>query len=132
MGRAKARFFVDAVDHKFLPAWLRFFGKGEDASGDLLAALEYLQGLIPAGAPYATGDSFTIADIGIVPFLVIANVCLKNDCGRWEKGEGPKAYEKAHSPKFDKLWKYLEGIKKRKTFQETFDEVSCIVISSMN
>ena len=122
--RAKARFFVDAVNKEILPTWWRIFNKAEDSVDELLNGLEYVQGLFPADTAYATGDSFTIADIAIVPFLGLMEIAFKNDLGAFARGDGPKIYERIRSSKFDRLWGYMDRVKERKSFQDIFDWVS--------
>ncbi|KAJ7107377.1 hypothetical protein C8R44DRAFT_885392 [Mycena epipterygia] len=68
--RAKARFFIDTVSTKFLPAYM-----------GPLDALEVVQNLLSADRPYVLGEEYTAAAIAITPFLARLEVALKNDIG---------------------------------------------------
>lgn len=118
------------MDTKLLPGWLALFAGGKP--DDFFKAFEFTQSLIPDNATYAAGDDFTIADIAIAPLLPLLELGLKNDCGKYAKGEGPKLLEQAKSSKYDKLWGYMDRVRLRKSFQEGYDEVcySFIVFSA--
>ncbi|KAJ6599759.1 glutathione S-transferase [Mycena vulgaris] len=119
--RAKARFFIDVVSTKFLPAYMGPLARGQsfDAFWD---ALDALQRLLPADKTFAVGDEFTAADISITPFLARMEVWLKNDIGAFKEGEGKKAAEYFFSGgRFARFVKYYEAIKARESFKETFD-----------
>ncbi|KAJ7258383.1 glutathione S-transferase [Mycena haematopus] len=119
--RAKARFFVDAVSSKFLPAYMGPVARGQSFE-PFWAALEDLQALLPADKTYAVGDEYTVADIAIAPFLARMEVWLKNDIGAYKEGEGKKAAEYFfEGDRFARLVKYFEAIKARDSFKATFD-----------
>ncbi|KAJ7154518.1 glutathione S-transferase [Mycena filopes] len=119
--RAKARFFIDAVSTKFLPAYMGPVARGEPFE-PLWAALEQLQALLPADKVYALGDEYTAADIAITPFLARMEVWLTNDIGAYKEGEGVKASEYFFKGgRFARLVKYWEDIKARESFKKTFD-----------
>ncbi|KAJ7107348.1 hypothetical protein C8R44DRAFT_885371 [Mycena epipterygia] len=90
--RAKARFFIDTVSTKFLPAYM----------GPL--------NLLSADRPYVLGEEYTAADIAITSFLARLEVALKNDIGAYKEGEGVKAAEYFFSGgRFKRLVKYFEA-----------------------
>ncbi|KAJ6627699.1 thioredoxin-like protein [Mycena sp. CBHHK59/15] len=120
--RAKARFFIDAVSTRFLPAYMGPLARGQPFE-PFFDALAALQGLLPTDATYAVGDEYTAADIAIAPFLARMDVWLKNDIGAYKAGEGRKAYEHLLSaPRFARFVKYWEALKARESFKATFDE----------
>lgn len=122
--RAKARFFIDAVGTKLVPAWAGFVMRGaEDGETAALNALETIQALLPSDKTYAVNNDFTIADAAIAPFLGRLETLVKNDIGAFKPGEGKKFYEIYLSEKFSKIRNYFEAIKKRESFKKTFDEV---------
>ena len=121
--RARVRFFIDAVSTKFSPGWSSFVQKGESNEG-LIAGLEALQNLLSPQGPYAIGSQFTLADVAILPFIARLRVLLKNDIGAYKEGEGLKTLEILTSPRFARLQAYKAALFARKSFQDTFDEVS--------
>lgn len=123
--RAKARFFIDAVSTKFLPAFYAVV-RGEDPNA-VLSVIEVIQDLLPVETKgsFAVGDEFTIADASIAPFLGRLEVFLKNDIGAYEPGLGTKAWNILQSDhKYARYRKYFASIKSRDSFKATFDEVS--------
>ncbi|KAF7346797.1 Glutathione S-transferase [Mycena sanguinolenta] len=119
--RAKARFFIDAVSTKFLPAYMGPVARGQPFE-PFFAALLDLQALLPADKTFAVSDEYTIADIAITPFLARMEVWMKNDIGAYKEGEGKKAAEFFfESNRFTRLVKYYEAIRARDSFKATFD-----------
>ncbi|KAJ6570997.1 glutathione S-transferase [Mycena vulgaris] len=119
--RAQARFFIDVVSTKFIPAYVSAVLRGQsfDAVWD---ALEALQSLLPADKPFVVGDEFTAADIAIAPFLARMEVVLKNDIGAYKAGEGTKAAEYFFAGgRFARLLQYFAAIKARESFKTTFN-----------
>ncbi|KAJ7677208.1 glutathione S-transferase [Mycena rosella] len=119
--RAQARFFIDTVSTKFLPAYMGPLARGESFE-PFWAALDSLQALLPADKPFVVGDQYTAADIAITPFLARMEVSLKNDIGAYKAGEGTKAAEYFfESGRFARLVKYFDALKARESFKATFD-----------
>ncbi|KAF7348710.1 Glutathione S-transferase [Mycena venus] len=123
--RAKARFFIDAVSTKFLPAYMGPIAHGQPFE-PFWDALEDLQRLLPEDKKYAVGDEYTAADIAITPFLarmeVLMELGMKNDIGAFKEGEGKKAAEYYfESGRFKRFVKYFEDVKARESFKATFD-----------
>ncbi|KAF7348708.1 Glutathione S-transferase [Mycena venus] len=117
--RAKARFFIDAVSTKFLPAYMGPVARGQPFE-PFWDALEDLQRLLPEDKKYAVGDEYTAADIAITPFLARMEVWMKNDIGAYKEGEGKKASEYFFgSGRFKRFVKYFEDIKARESFKAT-------------
>ena len=129
--RAQARFFIEGVSSKFVPAWFAAqFRHGP--VDDLYVALEYLQSLLPAESGFAVGE-FSAADIAIAPFLARMRISFQNDIGTFPEGEGPKIYAEitgAGSGKFARLAKYQEDLFARESFKATFDEVRNLVLQA--
>ncbi|KAI9061575.1 glutathione transferase omega class [Trametes sanguinea] len=119
--RAKARFFVDGVSTKFVPAWQAYL-QGKGPVEDFYKAVEYLQGLLPEQG-YAIGE-YSLADIALTPFLARARVALLNDFGGYPQGEGPKVIEALTpgSGRFARIGKYFNDLLARESFKATFDE----------
>ncbi|KAJ7745588.1 glutathione S-transferase [Mycena maculata] len=119
--RAKARFFIDVVSTKFLPAYMGPVARGQSFE-PFWDALQTLQDLLPADKKFAISDEYTAADIAITPFLARMEVWLKNDIGAYKEGEGKKAAEYFfEGQRFARLVKYYEDIKARESFKATFD-----------
>jgi glutathione S-transferase len=122
--RAKVRFFIDAVSTKLGPSWFGVVARGESPDA-LFKAFEDLQTLIvKEGGQFAVGNEFTIADAAVLPFLARIEVALKYDIGAFAPGEGPKAWNELTGPKYAKIQAYFEGLKQRKSFKDTWNEVS--------
>ncbi|KAI0777796.1 hypothetical protein BD413DRAFT_602079 [Trametes elegans] len=119
--RAKARFFIDGVSTKLVPAW-QAYSQGKGPLEDYYKAVEYLQGLLPAHG-FAVGQ-YSIADVAITPFLARARVALINDLGGYPEGEGPKVLEALSSGigRFARFGKYFTDLLSRESFKATFDE----------
>ncbi|KAK7046994.1 glutathione S-transferase [Favolaschia claudopus] len=107
--RAKARFFIDAVSTKFLPAYMAPSRAARHSSLFGMLSRKF-RSFSPADKPYAIGDEYTAADIAITPSL-----------RAWRFGEGKKAAEYFYScDRFARLVKYYETIKGRESFKATF------------
>jgi glutathione S-transferase len=122
--RAKVRFFIDAVTTKLVLSWFGVVMNGEGPD-TLFKAVEDLQALIvKEGGQFAVGNEFTIADAAVLPFLARIEVALKYEVGAFAPGEGPKAWSELAGPKYAKIQAYFEGLKQRKNFKDTWNEVS--------
>ena len=125
--RAQARFFIEGVSSKFVPAWFGVQFRNASVE-DLYAALEYLQSLLPAESGFVVGE-FSLADIAIATFLARMRITFLNDLGAYPEGEGPKIYaEITGSGRFARLAKYQEDLFARESFKATFDEVRDFVL----
>ncbi|TFK79089.1 glutathione S-transferase C-terminal-like protein [Polyporus arcularius HHB13444] len=120
--RAKARFFIDGVSTKLVPAWHNFL-QGKGSVEDLYKAVEYLQEQLPAEGGFAVGQ-YSIADIAITPFLARARVGLINELGAYPEGEGKKVWEALSSGqgRLARFGKYITDLLNRDSFKATFDE----------
>ena len=123
--RAQARFFIEGVSSKFVPAWSGVQFRNAPVN-DLYAALEYLQSLLPAESGFVIGE-FSAADIAIAPFLARMRITFLNDLGAYPEGEGPKIYAEITGSRFARLAKYQEDLFARESFKATFDEVRELV-----
>ncbi|OBZ77474.1 hypothetical protein A0H81_02706, partial [Grifola frondosa] len=121
--RAKARFFINAVETKFIPAFLAFIFRS-GAVDDLLASAEALQALLPPTSGYAVG-AWSVADAAFAPFLAALTLALENEIGTYVEGEGRKTADILRSAKFARLQRYLKDLKARPSFQKTWAEVGC-------
>ncbi|EIN09095.1 hypothetical protein PUNSTDRAFT_87214 [Punctularia strigosozonata HHB-11173 SS5] len=119
--RAKARFFIDAVSNKLLPAYNAWLRKGESYES-FLKGIEAIQSLLPQDKKYAVGDDFTAADIAILPFLARLSVVLDNDLGAYPEGESKKVLEALSGPQFARYNQYVQDLKARPSFIKTWDE----------
>lgn len=123
--RAKARFFIDVVSTKFVPAYVGSLARGLPFEG-VFAGIEAIQSLLPpeGQGKYAVGDDFTVADAAVTPFFARMEVSFGNDIGTYPEGEGKKAYELLQSdPKYARFRQYFSDLKARDSFKKTFDEV---------
>jgi glutathione S-transferase len=119
--RAKARFFIETVSSKIIPAFFDVHMRGKSPEF-IVSAIEVLQDLLPAEG-YAVGE-WSMADAAVVTFVARAEVGLKNDLGAYDEGTGTKAWDKLEtSPKFERFRKWYADVKRRKSFQDTYDEV---------
>ncbi|KAJ7484163.1 glutathione S-transferase [Mycena latifolia] len=118
--RAKARFFIDLVSTKFVPAWIGALFGGKPFA-PFWEALEAIQAALPADKTYAIGNEYSAADISITPFLARMEIALKEDTGAFPAGEGTKAAEIFFSgDRFARLVRYFDALKARESFK-TFD-----------
>lgn len=120
--RARARFFVEAVSTKLVPAWMTLLKSGTpESSQAFLNAID----LPPQG--FAIGE-YSIADISVAPFVARAHVALGNEIGAYAVGEGKRNLEALHQPRFARFQKYWADLQARPSFQATFNKV-CPVAS---
>jgi glutathione S-transferase len=119
--RAKVRVFIDAVSTKLVLSWFGLVMRGKSPD-TLFKVFEDLQALIvKEGGQFAVGNEFTIEDAAaVLPF----EVALKYDIGIFAPGEGPKAWNELTGPEYAKIQAYFEGLKQRKSFKDTWNEVS--------
>ncbi len=118
--RAQARFFIEGVSSKVLPAHFALQMKNAPAE-DLYTALEYIQSLLPTEG-FVVGQ-YSMADIAIAPFFARGRMSFTNDIGAWTAGEGPKIWETITTGKFARLGKYINDLFARESFKATWDEV---------
>lgn len=120
--RAKARFFVEVVSSKFVPAFQKVIIRGEGYD-DLLTAAEAIQDILPATGSYAVGDQYTIADIAITPFFARLKVASANEIGRYPVGQGSEFLKTLSGEKYAKFYAYVGRLLDRQSHQATFDPV---------
>ena len=126
--RARVRFFMDAVTNRYMPAHMAWvLDREPDAAEKHLKAIQFLQELIPESGKYAVGDSYTIADACITPFIYRLNVIIENDIGKYPVGNGPKFGESLKDPKYAKFMAYASAITARPVAKEIWEPVSGIV-----
>ena len=125
LGKARVRFFLDAVSNKIQPSLSRWaIGSGSyDAFFDALDAIQDQLPPIDKGK-YIFGDEFTLADIAVAPFLGRSLLIqLKNGFGRFDKEEAKRGWENFQGPKYERLRQYIDDVTARPSWQSTFDEV---------
>lgn len=115
--RAKARLFIDAVNALLQGTLFGFLFRGESSEA-LITALGQVQSLLPAGADFAVGNHFTIADAALVPLLTRLNVTLNSAHGGFKISERDDVLKVYQSERFAKLRAYFEKMKARKSYQE--------------
>lgn len=104
---------------------------GRDSAENLLSALEDVQALLPADTGFAVGEHWTIADAAIAPFFARIEMSLKHDLGKFEAGEGVKAYKELfEGPRFERLRKYYADLTSRQSWKATYDEVRHRIIQT--
>ncbi|KAF8552145.1 glutathione S-transferase [Imleria badia] len=119
--RARVRFFMDAVTNKYVPAYRAWILDREpDAAEKHLKAIEFLQELLPDSGEYAVGDSYTIADACITPFIFRLHLTTENDIGKYPVGNGPKFDESLKDPKYAKFMAYANAVTERPVAKETW------------
>jgi len=120
--RAQARFFVDFVGCRLLPAFFGFVFKG-DVGAPLTSALEVIQQRLPRNSTFFGGDKPNVADIAVAPFLARIQLQLKHDLGAFPVGEGLKLYDVLFKDeRFHLLKNYIHALMDRESFKKTFDE----------
>ncbi|KAI0765393.1 hypothetical protein C8Q74DRAFT_1050999 [Fomes fomentarius] len=117
--RAQARFFVEGVSSKLIPAWYGYQMRNAPID-DFYKAVEYLQGLLPEQG-FAVGE-YSLADIAVTPFLARGRISLANDIGAFPVGEGKKVWETITTGKFARFGTYIDDLFSRESFKATFDE----------
>lgn len=132
LGKAKLRFFLDAVNSKIQPnLWKYALGSGSyDAFFEALDAIQ--DQLPPVGeGKYLFGDKFTLADIAVAPFLGrTLFVQLKNGIGKFDKEEAKRGWEYFQGPKYERLRRYINDVTARPSWQSTFDEAYLVKINT--
>ncbi|TDL24495.1 hypothetical protein BD410DRAFT_785991 [Rickenella mellea] len=121
VSRAKARFFIETVEKKFVPHCRAFIWRGGSTDA-LTNSLEYLQTILPENAKFAVCNDFTIADAAIAPFIAQLVVSLDNNLGGYIDGEAEKVLATLRGPKCSKVWRYWQAIREWPSFRATFDE----------
>ncbi|KAF8578035.1 hypothetical protein K439DRAFT_1648910 [Ramaria rubella] len=120
--RYKIRLFTETVSSTLVSAYYAFALRGESGEG-LIKAFGTVQELLPPDAKYAVSNDFTNADVAAAPFLGRLELTLRNDLGVFAPGEGKKIHELlSKDTKFKKLWSYIQAVKERKSFKDTFFE----------
>lgn len=125
LGKARVRFFLDAVSNKIQPSLSRW-AIGSGSYDAFFEALDVIQDQLPPidKGKYIFGDEFTLADIAIAPFLGRSLLIqLKNGFGRFDKEEAKRGWENFQGPKYERLRRYIDDITARPSWQSTFDEV---------
>lgn len=123
--RAKVRFVIETFTRKYLPAYLTWVMDGEpQAAESHLNAIEFLQELLSDSGKYAVGDSYTIADACMTPFICRLQLSIDYDIGRFLIGNGPKFGESLKDPKYAKFVTYMGAVTARPVAKETWDAVS--------
>lgn len=115
--RARVRLFIDAVNARLQGPFIGFLIRGE-SSEPLITALEQVQSLLPAGAEFAVGNHFTIADAALVPVLTRLNVTLNYSHGNFKAPEREQLQKVYQSERFEKLRAYFEKIKTRRSYEQ--------------
>ena len=123
--RARARFFVEAVSTKLVPAWMTLKSGAPESSQAFLDTIESIQALLPPQG-FAIGE-YSIADISVAPFIARAHVALGNEIGAYAVGEGKKILEALQQPRFARFQKYWADLQVRPSFQATFNKASLVV-----
>ncbi|KAF8478281.1 glutathione S-transferase [Gautieria morchelliformis] len=122
LSRYRIRLFTETVSSSLVPAYTAFIFR-EGTGEALIKALESVQALLPEDAKYAVSNEFTNADVAAAPFLGRLELLLRTDTGVFAPGEGKKLHELLSTgSKFKKLWSYIQALKERESFKETFLE----------
>ena len=125
LGKAKVRFFLDAVSNKIQPGLVRW-ALGTGTYDAFFEALDAIQDQLPPveKGTYIFGAKFTLADIATAPFLGRSVlVQLKHGFGKFDKEEAKSGWELFQGPKYERLRQYIDDITARSSWQSTFDEV---------
>ncbi|RPD55605.1 hypothetical protein L226DRAFT_614759 [Lentinus tigrinus ALCF2SS1-7] len=117
--RVKARLFAQAVEPKLRPAFMAFFLQGAPQE-TLLEPLDSLQRMLPPEG-YAVGE-WSIADAAFTPFLMRINAMLKIKPPTVQEGYLEQVTEALHSPRFERLQKYVSENIARSSMAKTWDE----------
>ncbi|KIJ63082.1 hypothetical protein HYDPIDRAFT_113635 [Hydnomerulius pinastri MD-312] len=119
--RAQARFFIEVIGSKFIPAYIKFVLRGEGYE-DLLAGVAAVQDLLPESGKYAFGDQYTIADVAFTPFFARLKLAAENELGVYQTGQGRAFLDALSSDKYAKFNAYVNHLLERPSFTSTFHE----------
>jgi glutathione S-transferase len=107
-----------------MPAFFSVHRDGEHPSA-ILDAIDILQSLLPEEGGFALGRDVSMADAAVVTMMARAEVGLENDLGAYDEGEGRKSWDRVmKEEKYEKFRRWFNGVKARKSFQDTWDPVS--------
>jgi glutathione S-transferase len=124
VARAQARFVVNTISTKVIPAILDLNYRGNNSSDALLAAFEEFQALLPAEGFVA--GKWSIADASLAPFVGRLDAITRHGLGKFAPEEGQKVQaELFQSPKFARVQKYWKDVSSRESWKKTWDEVRC-------
>ncbi|KAH7912763.1 hypothetical protein BJ138DRAFT_1112060 [Hygrophoropsis aurantiaca] len=121
VARANVRFIVETFNSQFVPADFGF-SRGKEPLEKLLKAIETIQDLLSETNEFAVGDTYTIADATLVPFIARMKITYENDVGRFTPGEGHKLQAELQKPLYTKFMRYSRAMLERQSTKDTFDE----------
>ncbi|KAH7882244.1 thioredoxin-like protein [Phlebopus sp. FC_14] len=124
--RAKVRLFMDVVSRHMEPAAIKFFS-GEESYKELLGAIELVQSLLPDVGEFAVGETYTIADATVTPFIARLELASKTDLGRFTHGMGLQLGKDLGTARYAKFRKYMDVMLIRESTKKTFNMVRGIV-----
>ncbi|KAH7909386.1 glutathione S-transferase [Hygrophoropsis aurantiaca] len=128
IARAKVRFLNETVTSKLVTQWAAFL-RGEGPMDDVLKAVEAVQDLLPdAAGKFAVGDTYTIADATLIPFIVRLTITYKNDIGKFSAGEGHRLGAELQKPQYAKFMQYSHSMLERQSTKDTYDEEEILSI----
>ncbi|KAH7909603.1 glutathione S-transferase [Hygrophoropsis aurantiaca] len=126
VARAKVRFLNETVSSKLATPWVAFL-RGAGSMDDVLKGVEAVQDLLPdAAGKFAFGDTYTIADATLVPFVLRLTISAKHDLGKFTTGEGHQLEAELQKPKYAKFIQYSHAMLERQSTKDTHDEEELI------
>ncbi|KAH7908516.1 glutathione S-transferase C-terminal-like protein [Hygrophoropsis aurantiaca] len=120
VARAKVRFFIETVSSKFLPpifAW----SKGQETVENVLKGVDTIQDLLSESGEFAVGNTYTIADAAIIPFIAGLKISYENDIGNYTPGEGHRLGSELQKTQYAKFMRYSQSMLERQSTKDTFD-----------
>ncbi|KAH9923130.1 thioredoxin-like protein [Epithele typhae] len=120
--KADMRLFIAFWDQKGMDH-VRGFLTGTSTVEAYLTFFEELQARLPPTG-FAIGE-FSLADVAIAPFLLLSEMALKNEIGKYAVEDGKKVLGALAEPKFSRIQKYVNDLKERPSIKNTYDEAAC-------
>jgi glutathione S-transferase len=110
--RAKARFFIDAVNEKCPKLRVAHYQRQDLALARVFPGVEAIQALLPADKPLVLDSDLSAADASIAPWLLFLSVRNTEVVGA-----------AVRSDKFAPLCNYYQDVKEHPSVKSTYDEV---------
>ncbi|KAH7912765.1 glutathione S-transferase C-terminal-like protein [Hygrophoropsis aurantiaca] len=119
--RARARFLVDAAATKFFPVVFGFLN-GIESHQTVLNIIDAIQALLPDSEEFAVGNTYTLADITIIPIIAQLRLVYENEVGKVSAEERNNLREALFEEKYMKYMRYACAMLERPNTRKVIDE----------
>ncbi|KAH7912762.1 glutathione S-transferase C-terminal-like protein [Hygrophoropsis aurantiaca] len=128
IARAKVRFLTEVVSSKFATPLITFLKSGCPME-DILKGVETIQDLLPdTPNEFAFGNTYTIADATLIPFIARLPITSKYDITKYLSGEGYQLEAELQKPKYARFMQYSRTMLERPSTKDTYDEEEVLSI----